>query len=461
MLQYEECTLAMNPTTEAVRRIRSVYPSLSDRTVTEHVLVGRGVLASAGEICSQLLDTQVLLVADPETYAAAGQTTAESLRNAGLTVDLHLLDEHPVATPMEAEKVVSHAVAIADVENPASLVAVGAGTVNDITKTAATSLNRPYVSVGTALSMNGYTSAISALLDGGVKRTVPATPPVAVLIDLDICAAAPMNMTLAGFGDMLSKPFSEADWRLSHAIDDVPWHAAPGDLLASVYPSMIAAAHDIGRCEAEALSSLAHAVLLSGMAMAFAGVSSPASGGEHLISHYWDMGQYAKGQHPFALHGTQVGVACCLIERLHHQVSQLTKYDLQLDEALRAWPTTSVDARKRVESRHLQMPADVRERIVTEALKKWRPLDEQRKRLERAQCRWDTISDRWREALLPLGTVSRALIDVGGAIRPVEVHPSLSNELADWLHVRDMRSRYTVLDFASEIGLTVGLNPVT
>jgi len=365
------------------------------------------------------------------------------------------LGHHPVATPFEAERVAQHAVSATQTTHPASIVAVGAGTVNDIAKTAAFSLQRPYVSVGTALSMNGYTSAISALLDGGVKRTVPAAPPIAVIMDLDICAEAPSKMTRAGFGDMLSKPFSEADWRLAHAIDGIPWHAAPGELLASVYPSMLADSHAIGRCEAEALRSLTHAILLSGMAMAFAGVSSPASGGEHLISHYWDMGQYAGGGHPFALHGTQVGIACCLVEPLHHQVATLPVGFLNIDEAMAAWPDSKETARERIRARHARMPDDVREGIVAEGLKKWRPVDIQRARLEQIHSKWAEVSAQWRDALLPMGTVREALLNVGGSVLPAEIHMGLSNELSQWMHVRDMRSRYTVLDFASEIGLTV------
>ena len=126
---------------------------------------------------------------------------------------------------------------------------------------------------------------------------------------------------------------------------------------------------------------------------------------------------------------------------------------MDIDRALETWPATIEKARNCIALRHQGMPEAVRQGIITEALKKWRPAAEQRERLVRVKEQWDTIGQRWRAALLPAGAVRRALQDVGGALLPSDIHESLSNDMTDWLHVRDMRSRYTVLDFVSEVGL--------
>ena len=99
------------------------------------------------------------------------------------------------------------------------------------------------------------------------------------------------------------------------------------------------------------------------------------------------------------------------------------------------------------------MPAEVQEGIADEALAKWRPAADQRARMLALLPKWSELSAEWRAALLPPGTVAKAMADVGGATRPDEICAEFSNALADWHHVRDMRSRYTVLDFVLEAGL--------
>ena len=71
----------MNPTIDAVVRIRQRYPSLADRKVTEHVLVDRGILGEVGALSKRLLGSQVLLVSDPSTYEAAGRDVEASLEH--------------------------------------------------------------------------------------------------------------------------------------------------------------------------------------------------------------------------------------------------------------------------------------------------------------------------------------------------------------------------------------------
>jgi glycerol-1-phosphate dehydrogenase [NAD(P)+] len=216
---------------------------------------------------------------------------------------------------------------------------------------------------------------------------------------------------------------------------------------------MLADAGRIGRAEPAALGSLAEAILLSGISMAMAGVSSPASGGEHLISHYWDMTRYAAEKNTYALHGTQVGVACCLVEPLHHRVQELRGAPLDVERIMSRWPTTVEAFRERVRGRHPLLPTDVVERVVSEAERKWRHPEEQRERMIRLNRTLEPLLNHVGEALLPEGAIRQALEASGAPTRPSQIAASLSDPLVDWMHVRDMRGRYTVLDFAAELGL--------
>src|SRR5699024_8571233 len=103
------------------------------------------------------------------------------------------------------------------------ILSVGSGTITDIAKLTARTLDRPMVAVATAASMNGFTSGLAATLDDGIKLTKKAPPPRAAWALPSTLQAAPHEMTAAGLGDLHSKPVSSADWRLSHHLNGAPW----------------------------------------------------------------------------------------------------------------------------------------------------------------------------------------------------------------------------------------------
>ena len=149
---------------------------------------------------------------------------------------------------------------------------------------AATRHERPYQCVATAASMNGYTSAIAAVLSGGVKRTLQAQQAQAVFADIGVLREAPPHLNLAGFGDLLSKPFSNADWLRSAMVRGVEYAERPAKLLDGAFDMLLTHASAIGAGKANGIEVLASTIILSGFTMAIAGTSSPASGGEHLVS---------------------------------------------------------------------------------------------------------------------------------------------------------------------------------
>ena len=54
----------------------------------------------------------------------------------------------------------------------------------------------------------------------------------------------------------------------------------------------------------EALGALMEALTLTGVTMALVGISRPASGSEHIFSHYWEMDYVARGLNPVHHGGT-------------------------------------------------------------------------------------------------------------------------------------------------------------
>ena len=115
----------------------------------------------------------------------------------------------------------NHGVALALKEMPEKcdyLIAVGSGTIHDITRYCAHKKGIPFVSCPTAASVDGFCSSVAAMTWDGFKKTFEAVAPKIVVADLDIISKAPLFLTNSGFGDMIGKFIALAEWRISHAL---------------------------------------------------------------------------------------------------------------------------------------------------------------------------------------------------------------------------------------------------
>lgn len=171
-------------------------------------------------------------------------------------------------------------------KNYDALVGIGGGRTLDVAKYAATRLALPMVSVATNLAHDGIASPVSSLLHEGGKGSFGVSLPIAVVVDLDYVRDSPPRMVRSGIGDVVSNLTAIQDWRLSH--DE---RGEPVDGLAVTFARTAAEAvlHRTDGIDADPfLTVLAEALVLSGMAMAAAGSSRPASGADHEIMHAID-----------------------------------------------------------------------------------------------------------------------------------------------------------------------------
>jgi glycerol-1-phosphate dehydrogenase [NAD(P)+] len=270
-----------------------------------------------GLLPSLIPGERILVVADQNTWSAAGERVSDAL-GASHTVECCLLrgddSGHLHASVKLVEKILA-----AYPDEYDGLAAVGSGTVNDLTKAVAHRRNRPYVVVATAASMNGYTSAIAALLEDGLKTTGPANPPVAVFADPRVLADAPTELTLAGLGDLVSKPYCGCDWKIASLVRGEYHCEVPDRMLSVPFSQALEVFPWLANRDPDAITLLFRMLLVSGLSMAITGISSPASGAEHLLSHYWDMTRL-RDSIPLNLHGAQVGVGSLVIDRLYRRI---------------------------------------------------------------------------------------------------------------------------------------------
>ncbi|MEV3924083.1 iron-containing alcohol dehydrogenase family protein [Actinomadura coerulea] len=167
-----------------------------------------------------------------------------------------------------------------------AVVGIGGGRTIDATKYAATLSGIPMVSVATNLSHDGICSPVASLVHDKGKGSFGVVMPLAMIVDLDYVRAAPDRLVLAGIGDVVSNFSAVDDWLL--AAEETGERV---DRMALTVARTAAEAllHQPGSIDSDRfLTVLAEGLVLSGMAMAFAGDSRPASGGDHEILHAID-----------------------------------------------------------------------------------------------------------------------------------------------------------------------------
>ena len=416
------------------------------RPATGRVEMGPGLVDSMADLLPSDLSrhASLLVLADPETEAAAGRRVIDRLRAAGYVIAEVILPPHPHADDMTVASVRDTAAA-AGASIPDAVVAVGAGTISDIGKALAFDWQRPLVTVGTAASMNGYTSSIVALTVRGLKRTLPSRPPRVLVLDTDVLAAAPARMTRAGFGDLLSKPASGADWVLSHWLGFDPLCPTALSMADQAVTTARTCASGIGRSDRDAVGTLAAALVVSGFAMDVAGMSSPASGGEHLISHYLDISARGWQREPW-LHGEQVAVGTALSLALYTRLRALGP-----PESTTLTPVDEDD--DTVRRLHAHLEANALAELVQQAAAK-------RERSPDRALRRALYAARWDELWATLDTQLSTSAGLAGDLELAGVNTRFAGIAVDERqarhtarYARHMRNRYTVLDLAADLGL--------
>lgn len=182
------------------------------------------------------------------------------------------------------------------------LVGLGGGRCMDVGKYAAYVSKCPYVSIPTTISNDGLASPVAVLKDAdSMPRSLGCAMPDVTVLDIDFVAQGPIDLIKAGIGDTISNITALMDWRFAErqGRDSVNNYAA---LMSSAsVDSLLMSSHTA--INIEFLRQLADSLVLSGIAMDFAGSSRPVSGSEHLFSHALD--RYSK---TYNLHGVQTAL---------------------------------------------------------------------------------------------------------------------------------------------------------
>jgi glycerol-1-phosphate dehydrogenase [NAD(P)+] len=395
---------------------------------TRELQLGAGALASVPAVFARHFPgKRAVVVGDLNTMRVAGNATAEMLPT-GLKPfvfeDPDLYAEHRFVERLQ-ESLAAH---------DATPVAVGSGTINDVTKLAAHRTGRQYLCVATAASMDGYTAYGSSITYRGSKQTFDCPAPVAVVADVDVIRAAPPELTAAGYADLLAKLTAGADWIVAdalgvEAINDFAWRTVQDGL-----PDALSDPAGARTGDTRAIERLTEGLMMGGFAMQATMTSRPASGAEHQFSHLWDMQHHTHDGRPVS-HGFKVAVATVAVARLYE-----TLFELEPAVAgARSWPEVEAAIHRLFDI------AELRDKAFEES---------RAKHDVRPDVRgfW-SLRSRIREYLPSSTEIVQKLKAVGAPTEPEQIGISRKRLRDSYRLAYHIRRRFTILDVAVLSGL--------
>jgi glycerol-1-phosphate dehydrogenase [NAD(P)+] len=387
------------------------------------------------------------LIADRNTYPILGQAIEQALQAKGWDVKSVVYQQHEVVPD---EVFIVQALDKVDwVER--TFLAVGSGVITDITRFVSHRTRRPFISLPTAPSVDGFTSPSASLVLDRIKKTVISQPPEAIFAHLPTLASAPQTMIAAGYGDILGKAIALADWKLGHLLWDEPYSSEIAARVCNTLNTCVAATDEIGAASPDGIRKLMDALIDSGLCMLDFGNSRPAAGAEHYMSHFLEMKFLAEGR-PAVLHGAKVALCSLSVAELYDRLRQLTRA-----EAAERLRTIALPDRNTDIQRIRQVYGPIADSLVIEqapflnltvhgyAQLKGRVLDN-----------WDEIQALTADVPCP-EELADLLLRAGGSTNPADLTLQ-PGEIEQALHHSHLfRNRFTVCKLGRMLGLEAGL----
>lgn len=414
---------------------------------SSRIILGEGTLSQLSSVVRSFDASHVFLLSDQNTEAAAGASVRQILANDGIAVSSYTFAKFPLE-PNEANV----GLAVMHYDSRAQLIiAIGSGVINDIGKLLSKTANCPYVIVATAPSMDGYASATSSMTVDGLKSSVPSKQADVILGDLDILCQAPMKMMISGLGDMLAKYVSICEWRLSALITGEYFCPEIAALVRASLKACTDHAEGLLKRDKAAVSAVMEGLILCGAAMQCAGLSRPASGMEHYLSHVWDMRGEEFGT-AVETHGIQCAVGTLRTIRCYETILSLQP---DQEKALSHAASFSYDLWKQQLRSLLGRSAEAMI-ALEEKEQKYSPRLH-KNRLAIISSNWDTIAAIIREELPSSSSLETLMKRLGCPTTLEEIGQSENLFPLVFQATRDIRDKYVLSRLCWDLGITTDI----
>lgn len=416
---------------------------------TKATLIGKGVVARTSEVFNQLFPgKKAIIVADTNTWAVAGKDVLASIEAAGIPHDPSFIFDDPDL--YAAQEFVLQLKAVLE-KTDAIAIAVGSGVINDMTKYVSGMLDRKYMCVGTAASMDGYTAYGSSITIDGNKQTVDCPAPYGFVMDPVIAAAAPKELVASGYADLIAKIPAAADWMLAEATGNEPIDQFSWDLVQNGLKESLSAPTACKEGDVDMTEKLCEGLLMSGFAMQALLSSRPASGTEHQFSHCWDMENlsYPNGKH--VSHGFKVGIGTLASTASLEFLLEQDIENLDVEKCVAAWKSWD-EVEKEIRTVFAGKPGHLA-RGLKETKGKYVDKDGLRVQLEALKKAWPKLKVEIKNQIIPFQEVYDDLKKVGAPYEPEMICVSRERFRTTFSYIPFMRSRFTNIDVVYRLGL--------
>lgn len=396
---------------------------------------------------------RIFLIADENTLKAAGGELEGILSGAGISAAGPYIFSGKPRLHADYDHVETLREQIRAAGKPLVPVAVGAGTINDLVKLAASELNLPYLCVPTAASVDGFTSYGSAILKDGYKQTMACEAPRCVVADTAVLSRAPAYLASSGFADLAGKVCAGADWIIADTVADFgakgseriepkAWAMVQHGLNDFLSKSAAAPEGD-----EEALKVLFEALSMTGFSMQYLRSSRPVSGAEHLFAHIWEMENLSIDGVPVT-HGHKVGIG---------SLAAVAFMEIVFSDPSGPPPPPSGFRRPGLAERTAEVSAafagsPALEGVLKTSAEKFHDEKSAARISDGIRDCWKELRSRVLEQITPYAGFKALFEKARCPVRPAEINLSRIAVIACARRAQMIRNRYIVLDLAWDLG---------
>lgn len=381
-----------------------------------------------------------LIIADCNTWPAAGEKVYAEMRKAGIPTSCFLIPDRKFHAEWKYVEMVEDQIR----KSGAVAISVGSGVINDLCKLSSHHLAQSYLSVPTAASVDGYSSFGASITYQGLKQTFECPAPRAIVADTNVISAAPKWMTAAGYADLAAKIPCGAEWMIADLFGTEPIIPDAWGVLQDVLHPIMDQPEKVAAGDPEAIGDLFAGLTLSGIAMQIARSSRPASCTDHLFSHYLDMTAHRfKGE--LQSHGFQVAVGTLTMCAFFDEFLKLDLSKLDPAACAAAWPTLEQEqARAREVFKDFVDP----EFGAGQMTLKYHDAEEVRLQLTRFKENWPELRKKFRNQVWTFEKMQSCFRIVGAPADPEDIGLTREKLLSIVPFTQLMRYRINLLDLA-------------
>ncbi|MBE7036372.1 MAG: sn-glycerol-1-phosphate dehydrogenase [Ruminococcaceae bacterium] len=409
----------------------------------DDVIIGNGVISRLPELINRYGCTSPFILADVNTYHAAGKLVCKILDDASIPYNKYVFPKNSLKPNEEA---IGSAVMHFD-KHCDLIIGIGSGVINDIGKILSNITGKKYIIVCTAPSMDGYASGTSSMDMDGLKTSLNSRCADVIIGDIDILKRAPEHMLRAGLGDMLAKYISITEWRIANVITGEYYCEQVAQLIRTALKKCVDNAEGLMRREDEAIKSVFEGLVIGGIAMAYAGVSRPASGVEHYFSHVWDMRGLEFGTN-VDLHGIQCAMGTLKAAQLYEILATM-KPDTEKAKVY----VEKFDYKQWCEELCKFLGTGAKTMIAQEKREQKYDSSTHPARLERIIQNWDTILKIIREEIPAVKELRKILDTIGISSDLNTIGVNRENAKMTFRTTKDIRDKYVLSRLAWDLGV--------